>query len=882
MKNGLLIRQLKHVHWRNGIPVSLPLAFTALFTVYSAFGVDHYVNVSNSSPLSPYTTWARAATNIQAAVDVASAGETIWVTNGTYELTSDIIVEKGIRVISVNGSEATIIDGNNTVRCWLIRHADAQVSGFTIKNGNGYAGGGAGFEQPGGLLSDCILVSNTATYGGGVYMDDIGHVRNCLIVHNHASSYGGGIFSWSTGIVENCTVVTNRSDNCGGGVMLYQPGGIIKNSIIYHNYAPNAPDHYLGTGEYIYSCMTPAPAGSIGIVTNPPLLCDMAAGDFQLKTNSPCINTGTNQDWMVSGEDLAGYPRINTERVDMGCYEKQRLYATFTPNPSEGFKPLSVTFHALPEGTNTLGIGYLWDFDGNGSVDTVSTTNTTEHLYTSYGIYTVSLTVTNTSGDRAENVKSNLVHVAPSTAYVAHGTGNIWPYASWATAATGIQQAVDAGVTGMVILVSNGVYTASLPVKLNRAVTLKGYANVGDTIINGNFSSQCVQITHSHAILENMTLSRGWPGSGVDGGGVYMSGGTLRDCIVTNCRALSADGGGIYLDGTGRVEKTLVTACYSTDFGGGIAAHEGGTVDACVLEYNQTDNGGGGIYMLNATLLNSLIRWNEADSIGGGIYMLNNSLVQNCTVVSNVVDSGGAGGIYGDGTFCDVQNSIVYDNQASTYENYRGGSYGIHFDYSCTTPLPSGNGNTSSLPCFVNANAGDYHLHTNSPCIDSGSATSAPSNDLDKVSRPLDGDNNGSSLYDMGCYEFAHANVDADEDGLSDAEEAYTYHCDPLKKDTDGDTQDDGGEVTLGTDPTNPNDYFSVDAVTKETSSEKLYIEWEGRTGALYTVRHAESITGSWNSVTGWVDRPGIIGIMRYTNEEFSGQGYYTVWGRKP
>ena len=69
---------------------------------------DRYVWLSGGNS-DPYDSWTNAATNIQAAVDSAAPGETVWITNGTYGITNQIVVTNGITLRGFSGSPADTV-----------------------------------------------------------------------------------------------------------------------------------------------------------------------------------------------------------------------------------------------------------------------------------------------------------------------------------------------------------------------------------------------------------------------------------------------------------------------------------------------------------------------------------------------------------------------------------------------------------------------------------------------------------------------------------------------------------------------------------------------------------------------------------------------------
>src|SRR5262245_16863515 len=158
-----------------------------LTCVTSNAATMHYVDVNSIYPQAPYTDWASAANTIQDAVDVASDGEEIVVTNGVYQtggravsghaLTNRVAVTKPLALRSVNGPEFTVIHGcrrsdvsndSAVVRCVYLTYG-ATLSGFTLMNGASRVEGDAGDDKYGGgvwcaavsvVVSNCVLNGN--------------------------------------------------------------------------------------------------------------------------------------------------------------------------------------------------------------------------------------------------------------------------------------------------------------------------------------------------------------------------------------------------------------------------------------------------------------------------------------------------------------------------------------------------------------------------------------------------------------------------------------------------------------------------------------------------------------------------------------------------
>src|SRR6202034_1878740 len=92
------------------------------------------------------------------------------------------------------------------------------------------------------------------------------------------------------GVLNNCTL-TGNSATYGGGAS----HATVTNCILYGNSAANFPDCYQ-PGAMDYCCTSVLVTNGRGNFTNAPLFLNQGLANFHLQSNSPCINSGANSD----------------------------------------------------------------------------------------------------------------------------------------------------------------------------------------------------------------------------------------------------------------------------------------------------------------------------------------------------------------------------------------------------------------------------------------------------------------------------------------------------------------------------------------------------------------------------------------------------------
>ncbi len=332
---------------------------------------------------------------------------------------------------------------------------------------------------------------------------------------------------------------------------------------------------------------------------------------------------------------------------------------------------------------------------------------------------------------------------APTTWYVNGSTGSDSNSGtSESSAKATIQAAIDASSAGDTILVAPGTYAPIT--SANKSITIKSQSGASTTFIDGKNVARCATLSANNCatyweedeaatdyatILIGFTLVNGYcplerMAESNAGGGVF--GGTIEDCIVTNCCA--------YWDG----------GC------------TGSLIRRCVITGNTADDDGGGAG--HSVIYDSLIYGNRANNsyggkAGGGV---SRSKLLNCTVVGNVSVHNEINSYWGPGAAVDYSarayNCVIYGNKFSDgLVTYNG--YSADWDEG-TVECSSLYNSCTSNPGFVDAANGDYRLVAGSSCIDAGDNSYVTSDkDLTGNARIA------NDTVDIGCYEYGSSPI---------------------------------------------------------------------------------------------------------------------------
>jgi uncharacterized protein (DUF1499 family) len=209
--------------------------------------------------------------------------------------------------------------------------------------------GGGGICNATGKIDKCIVAGNiiysyngatggsmlsSLAYGGGIYNSSSGVISNCCVFNNKAtaerrstalgnmaSTSGGGINNNSAGIIYNSTVVNNRGNSSG-------ENNIAGTGINCISSASNASQHFIN------------PTTFIGRATTAAQETELLKAGWRLKEGSSYINAGSLAglpDWLISGPDLAGKPRVTNGKISSGAYEYDPSYTGIAELKPEDF-----------------------------------------------------------------------------------------------------------------------------------------------------------------------------------------------------------------------------------------------------------------------------------------------------------------------------------------------------------------------------------------------------------------------------------------------------------------------------------------------------------------------------------------------------------------
>ena len=570
---------------------------------------------------------------------------------------------------------------------------DGNQSGSVVVVENG--------EDSTAVLSGFTITNGSGNYihenfsGGGIFCAYSDPTFNNLIITNNNTEYGGGLHSWMANPNLNNVKIFNNYADYGGGI-LFRVGQLLMNNVLISD-NDNHGIVYHNDAHLFLSNVTISNNGGWGID-------ESYDGSTMTITNSIIWGNTSNQIDGDTTNTIISYTDIQGGWEGEGNIDADPLFVDMTNGD-----------YNLQQGSPCIDSG-----DPSSPHDPDGSFSDMGAFPSPYG--TPVPIVINVPADYAT-----------------------------------IQDGIDNASNGDTVLVEPGTYLEHINFSGKNIVvgslylTTQDTSYISSTIIQKYLFESVVTFSNSEssdAVLSGFTILGEGLTSNVDkGGGILCDNGspTLSNLIIRNCGAWA--GGGIAcINASPQINNLLVTQ-------------------------NWTAAGGGGGFWIydnsNPVLTNVVISNNQSNEAGSAIQIQNSNLeCTNVTIADHPPDAAGYGTLYlYNGASVELINSIMYNTSSNeiyahssglentitiSYSDINGGQTGIVTNDNAM--ISWGTGNIDSDPLFADTANGDYRLTDYSPAIGAGTATGAPSTDIDGNNRIQ-----GGSNPDMGAYENALA-----------------------------------------------------------------------------------------------------------------------------
>lgn len=719
------------------------------------------------------------AGSLRAQIAAATEGDTIdfdatlFSTPQTINTNSMLAVGKAL-TINGPGARLLTVRRGNTGRFGIFTvdtPGTVRLSGMTISNGNALSlASGVTCRNASLTLAGVTLSGNGGTESAFANIDGTATIQGCTISNNTVIGVfvGGG----TTNIV-NSTISGNDDRNNLGGVYgadggvvnfsnstitdntpvgIYN-GGIpfnIRNSIIAGNLTARSggtprdiTGEFTSQGNNLIGTTTGGsgftqPSDKTNIAANIGVLADNGGptDTHTLLEGSPAIDAGSNAGipgGVTTDGRGAGFPRIQSDSVDIGAVEPLPFFAIKGFTPPDGWPGRSVTIN----GTGFLGTTSV-TFDGGGGTlavnPIVNATGTAITVTVPAGATTGTISVTKPGATATSTAVFTILNIDPAALVVT----TLSDSSTSSDGLISLREAItsansgDAGTAPEITFNVTGTITLTPGsfIPITKSVTITG-PGAELLSISGSRQTRMFRISSGVVGISGLTLTNGSAnsesGNGGNvsrGGAIYLAGGdlTVASCVLSNSSAI--EGGGIYLNsGSLTVLNSTVSGNSAASGGGGGIRVEGGSVvvTGCTVSGNTTTGVGGGVYLSSATVTgtvsNSTVSSNRATAQyggGGGFFNLGNLTIRQSTISGNTATASGnsltdgGGGIFNYGALSISASTIT----ANTALN-GGAVYTANQPLNLSNTIVAGNSATRGPDINGAVTAGDYNLVQN-------------------------------------------------------------------------------------------------------------------------------------------------------------------------